>query len=123
MSEVQESLLDQPMEELAAEQEAEKESNPEVIEDVLVETPDPVEANTISTTEEEDVVYEKPDNFPDKFWDDKDGPDIEALVKSYGEMEKNFSQGKHKAPEVTRVSKLVIAVELPLIPEFAPIRS
>ena len=99
MSEVQESLLDQPMEELAAEQEAEKESNPEVIEDVLVETPDPVEANTISTTEEEDVVYEKPDNFPDKFWDDKDGPDIEALVKSYGEMEKNFSQGKHKAPE------------------------
>lgn len=100
MSETQENLLDEPMETLAAEEAAEKESNPEVIEDVLVEAPEPAMDQSISTTaEEEDMVYEKPDDFPDKFWDEKDGPDIQGFVKSYKEMEKNFSQGKHKAPD------------------------
>lgn len=41
---------------------------------------------------------ERPDYFPQQFWDD-DGPDVEKLAKSYNELRKQFSQGKHKAPE------------------------
>ena len=93
-----ESLLDDGLNELKEEQAAEQEANPEVIEDVLVpDGADPIEQTV--ATEEEDVEYERPEYFPEKFWDDKEGPDIEGLVKSYGELEKNFSQGKHKAPE------------------------
>lgn len=43
--------------------------------------------------------YERPEYFPEKFWDEKEGPDIEALVKSYNELQKKFSQGGHKAPK------------------------
>tara|TARA_R110002074_G_scaffold132622_5_gene276023 strand:- start:1287 stop:2105 length:819 start_codon:yes stop_codon:yes gene_type:complete len=41
---------------------------------------------------------ERPEWYPEKFWG-KDGPDMENLVKSYRDLEKKFSQGKHKAPE------------------------
>ena len=98
MSEIQQSLgdsmLSDSMDEISKEEQAEQEANPEVIEDVLVDTAEPIAA-----AEEEITEYERPEYFPEKFWDEKDGPDIEALVKSYGEMEKNFSQGKHKAPD------------------------
>lgn len=40
----------------------------------------------------------KPDYLPDQFWKD-DAPDVENLAKSYNELRKKFSQGKHKAPE------------------------
>lgn len=53
-------------------------------------------ANTSQPTEDADPA-ERPDWFPEKFWND--GPDIENLVKSYSELQKKFSQGKHKAPE------------------------
>lgn len=49
--------------------------------------------------EDEDITYERPDWFPEKFWDEKEGPDLENIVKSYDELQKQFSQGKHKAPE------------------------
>lgn len=49
--------------------------------------------------EDEDGIYERPDWFPEKFWDEKEGPDLENIVKSYEELQKQFSQGKHKAPE------------------------
>jgi len=49
--------------------------------------------------EDEDITYERPDWFPEKFWDEKEGPDLEKIVKSYDELQKQFSQGKHKAPE------------------------
>lgn len=49
--------------------------------------------------EDEDILYERPEWFPSKFWDEKEGPDLEKIVKSYESMEKAFSQGKHKAPE------------------------
>ena len=42
---------------------------------------------------------EKPDWMPKKFWDNKEGPDVESLSKSYADLEKKFSQGKHKVPE------------------------
>ena len=48
-------------------------------------------------TEEE--TFERPDFIPEKFWDDKEGPDLEKMMKSYDELQKQFSQGKHKAPK------------------------
>lgn len=53
--------------------------------------PDPAEPKAA-----EAVV--KPDYLPDQFWKD-DAPDVENLAKSYNELRKKFSQGKHKAPE------------------------
>lgn len=50
-----------------------------------------------------DEPVERPDWYPEKFWSD-DGPDVEKLAKSYGELQKKFSQGKHKAPEEYDVS-------------------
>ena len=49
--------------------------------------------------EGEEVELSKPDWYPDKFWNEEEGPDLENLVKSYNELQKKFSQGKHKAPE------------------------
>ena len=46
---------------------------------------------------EPDGPYERPDWMPEKFWDD-DGPDLEKMAESYNNLEKQFSQGKHKAP-------------------------
>lgn len=48
--------------------------------------------------EENNEPLARPDYYPDKFWDE-DGPDVEKLAKSYNELQKKFSQGKHKAPE------------------------
>jgi len=94
--EAQESLLDEPLQEIAEEAAAEKDANPKVIEDVLAETPDPLDAETAAGETKE---LERPDYFPEKFWTEKDGPDLEKFSKSYAEMEKNFSQGKHKTPK------------------------
>lgn len=47
---------------------------------------------------ESDEPLERPDFYPEKFWDD-DGPDVENLAKSYAELEKAFKAGKHKAPK------------------------
>tara|TARA_B000000609_G_scaffold35945_1_gene25303 strand:- start:1113 stop:1934 length:822 start_codon:yes stop_codon:yes gene_type:complete len=52
---------------------------------------------------EPDGPYERPDWFPEKFWDD-DGPNLENMAESYNNLEKKFSQGKHKAPEKYDVS-------------------
>jgi len=95
-------LIDEGIEQVQAEEQAQQDNQPEVIENVL--RPDPEEPNTAIATEDEEVEYEKPDYFPDKFWNQEDGPDIEGLVKSYKEMEKNFSQGKHKTPDSYDVS-------------------
>ena len=49
--------------------------------------------------DDEDIIYERPDWFPDKHWDEKDGPDLEGMVKSQKELESKFHHGEHKAPE------------------------
>ena len=59
----------------------------------------------------EGVEYERPDDFPTKFWDEKEGPDIENLVKSYNNLEKKLSEGRPKAPETYDVSPLEGVVE------------
>ena len=50
-------------------------------------------------TPEEDEKLERPDYWPEKFWSDDDGPDVEALAKSYKELETKLRQGQHKAPK------------------------
>ena len=49
--------------------------------------------------EGEEVELSKPDWFPEKFWSNEEGPELEKLVNSYNEIVKKFSQGKHKVPE------------------------
>jgi len=67
-----------------------------------VEAPIPLRAETdpenTPVKAEADEPIERPTDFPEQFWDD-DGPDVEKLYKSYNELRKKFSQGKHKAPE------------------------
>ena len=50
-------------------------------------------------SENEETEFVRPDWYPAKFWNEEEGPDLENLVKSYNELQKKFSQGKHKAPE------------------------
>jgi len=79
-------------------------------------------ANPEDTVEGEDiegVEYEKPDDFPTKFWDEKKGPDIENLVKSYNNLEKKLSEGRPKAPDEYDVSSLDnIDPEDPLLKDY-----
>lgn len=74
------------------------EETPEQIQDIPHKAEDVIE-------DDEDIEYERPDFFPEKFWD-SDGPDIEKLVASYKELETKFSQGKHKAPDQYDLSAL-----------------
>jgi hypothetical protein len=79
-------------------------------------------ANPEDTVEGEDlegVEYERPDDFPTKFWDEKEGPDIENLVKSYNNLEKKLSEGRPKAPDEYDVSALEnIDPEDPLLVKY-----
>ena len=54
---------------------------------------------TLPDTDEENVEFEKPDNYPGKFWDKDEGPDVEGLAKAYTELEKKFHNGEYKAPD------------------------
>lgn len=64
------------------------------------QTNEPAEMQADSDTDE---PIERPDWYPEKFWGE-DGPDLEKLAKSYGELQKKFSQGKHKAPDEYDIS-------------------
>ncbi len=59
----------------------------------------PSVADTTIAAEGEEIEFTRDEWFPEKFWNDESGPDIENLAKSYSELQKKFSQGKHKAPE------------------------
>jgi len=81
--------------------------NPQAQEDVSAQPqeapiplhdPDPSDVSPVETPESDDEPLTRPDYYPEKFWDE-DGPDVEKLAKSYNELQKKFSQGKHKAPE------------------------
>lgn len=49
--------------------------------------------------QEDDTPLERPDWWPENFWK-KDGaePDLEGIAKSWMDLRKQISQGKHKAP-------------------------
>ena len=76
------------------------ETQPRTEEDVSQETNEPAPHLEQAPTEDNDDEgpYERPDWFPDKFWED-DGPDLEKMAASYNELEKKFHKGDHKTPE------------------------
>ncbi len=49
--------------------------------------------------EEDDEPLERPDWWPENFWkSEEDAPDLEGIAKSWMDLRKQISQGKHKAP-------------------------
>lgn len=78
---------------LAIEPEAEADPN-------QVEIPHLEGQQTQQATEETEDTEEwvRPDYWPEQFWSDDEGPDVEKLAKSYQELRTKMSQGKHKAP-------------------------
>ena len=55
------------------------------------------EAN--ATEEDDDEPLERPDWWPENFWKgDDNAPDLEGIAKSWMDLRKQISQGKHKAP-------------------------
>ena len=82
------------------------EPSPEdVKEDPIPLHEDSEEKSEITTDTSDDEPIPRPDYYPKKFWDD-DGPDVEKMAKAYGELEKKFKNGDHKAPEEYDVSNL-----------------
>ena len=48
---------------------------------------------------EPDEPLERPDFWPENFWKkDSNEPDLEGIAKSWSDLRKQISQGKHKAP-------------------------
>lgn len=57
-------------------------------------------ASDVEQPVESDIEWgERPEWMPEQFWDEKDGPDLEGLSKSYQELRAKMSSGKHKAPK------------------------
>lgn len=71
----------------AAPEEAQASSEPEAIE------------HRAADSIPEDEPLERPDWWPENFWrKEENEPDLEAIAKSWTDMRKIVSQGKHKAP-------------------------
>ena len=60
--------------------------------------PEPINHLEPDNDGEAEGPYERPEWYPEKFWDD-DGPNLEKIAEAYSNLEKQFHQGKHKAPE------------------------
>lgn len=58
----------------------------------------PVEHRAINSIPEDEPV-ERPEYWPENFWNkDQNEPDLEGIAKSWMDLRKMVSQGKHKAP-------------------------
>jgi hypothetical protein len=68
----------------------------------------------------EDEPLDRPDWWPENFW--KEGePDLQGIAKSWMDMRKMVSQGKHKAPPEGKYSTEAFgenAEQLPMVPVF-----
>ena len=53
----------------------------------------------------EGEVYERPDWFPEKFWDETDGPNIENMAKSINHLEKKLGE---TAPDNYDLSEIAV---------------
>jgi len=66
------------------------------------QTPEPSEVtieHRATDSIPDDEPLERPDWWPENFWRKEDNePDLEAIAKSWTDMRKIVSQGKHKAP-------------------------
>ena len=74
-----------------------KETKPEEV-TVSHKEVDPDAKASEETTDTEEEEWVRPDFFPEQFWDEKEGPDVEKLATAYKELRTKMSQGKHKAP-------------------------
>jgi hypothetical protein len=75
-------------------------------------------------TEAEFEWGDRPDWMPENFWSNDEGPDLEALAKSYAELRTKFSQGKHNAPkdgkyDVAQLKDHGISDDDPLLNDFS----
>jgi len=84
----------------SAEVEEASEENPQKVE---IDHRDPAELKAkqeFENTEDDDEPLERPDWWPENFWKNDDAaPDLEGIAKSWADLRKKISQGKHKAPE------------------------
>jgi hypothetical protein len=71
-------------------------SNPQAVE---IEHRSDTTAATSKAPTGEDEPLERPDFWPENFWKkDSNEPDLEGIAKSWSDLRKQISQGKHKAP-------------------------
>lgn len=60
---------------------------------------DPDSKTSTAPTDATDEPLERPDFWPENFWKkDSHEPDLEGIAKSWSDLRKQISQGKHKAP-------------------------
>ena len=83
-------------------EEANTDENPQKVE---IDHRDPEELKAkeefgLDESEDDDEPLERPDWFPKNFWKEEESePDLEGMAKSWSDLRKKISQGKHKAPE------------------------
>ena len=68
----------------------------------------------------EDEAVDRPDWWPENFWKENE-PDLEGIAKSWKDMRKMVSQGKHKAPADGKYDLKVFGENpdaLPMVPVF-----
>ena len=65
--------------------------------------------------EGEGEIYERPDWFPEKFWHEKDGPNIENMAKSLNSLEKKLGE---TAPSSYDISELAVDPAVPVVKTF-----
>ena len=71
-------------------------SNPQAVE---IDHRSDTTAATSKAPTGEDEPLERPDFWPENFWKkDSNEPDLEGIAKSWSDLRKQISQGKHKAP-------------------------
>lgn len=72
-----------------------------------------------ATPEDDTSPLERPDWWPENFWKkDESEPDLEAIAKSWGDLRKQISQGKHKPPADGKYDTSAFGA----IPENDPVR-
>jgi hypothetical protein len=70
----------------------------------------------------EDEPLERPDWWPENFWKkDEAEPDLEAIAKSWSDMRKIVSQGKHKAPPDGKYDTSVLGDNVEANPLAGPV--
>ena len=89
-------MADEEVQEQEPQQEAQQEEG--LLDSAQIAEPK-VETPVEEIPHQEPTENGKPDWLPDRFWDDENGADHEALAKSQDELYKKLRGGKHQAPE------------------------
>ena len=89
-------MADEEVQEQEPQQEAQQEEG--LLDSAQIAEPE-VETPVEEPSHQEPTEDGKPDWLPDRFWNDENGADYEALAKSQDELYKKLRGGKHQAPE------------------------